>query len=148
MWRALSARPCFILHISDVRYLSQMSTLNADNVYQCCRFKQGAAQQVWEGKLVEEPYTEYILSLYHAVMVRACPCHPRRFVLSCHLLLLHPPSSSLLLLHLILLLYLILLLLIAILLLPSSSSSFCSSSSSPSSSSHSSSPSSSSSSSE
>ena len=34
-----------------------------------CRFKQAQENRVWTGKLVEEPYTEYILSLYHAVMV-------------------------------------------------------------------------------
>ena len=37
-----------------------------------CRFKQAQENRVWTGKLVEEPYTEYILSLYHAVMVRMC----------------------------------------------------------------------------
>mmetsp|Transcript_27826 Transcript_27826/g.68432 ORF Transcript_27826/g.68432 Transcript_27826/m.68432 type:complete len:550 (-) Transcript_27826:197-1846(-) len=40
-----------------------------DGLQEHAWFKQAKQQKLWNGDLIEEPYTEYILSLYHAVMV-------------------------------------------------------------------------------
>lgn len=47
-------------------FMFYVNSISAD------RFKQAQENRVWTGKLVEEPYTEYILSLYHALMVSNC----------------------------------------------------------------------------